>query len=173
MRDQPTVVFELEPVGWNLYNRFIERALANDASNHGNYLKSVERAFHYLVRSANQQEKCALCLFIFSDGRPSDTWMEHGRFLKRHETSEFPLNLYTIVGHNASLLSKRLTFSCFGFGKESEFEVMKEMVVIAKECGAENTEFANSYLDSSELPNLQTLILSLIFLLIIILPLYP
>ena len=147
MRDRPTVVFEAEPIGWNLYNLFVERALANDASNHGNYLQSVESAFHHLLRSANLQPKCGLCLFVFSDGRPSDTWMEHGRFLKRSEISEFPSNLYDIVRHNASLLSKRLTFSCFGFGKESEFEVMKEMVAIAKACDCK-TEFANSYLDS-------------------------
>ena len=150
MRDQPTVVFEFEPIGWILYNKFIQRALANDASNHGNYLNSVESAFHYLVCSANLQPKCALCLFVFSDGKPSDKSMEHGRLLKKCELPEFPVTLYNIVRHNASLLKDRLTFSCFGFGKESEFEVMKEMVGIAKACGVVNTEFANSYLDSGD-----------------------
>ena len=142
MKDRPIVMFEAEPISWNLYNRFIERALANDASNHGNYFVSIASAFHYLVSSANQQPKCALCLFIFSDGKPSDYTTG---------LAEFPSNLYDIVRHNASLLSQRLTFSCYGFGKESEFEVLNEMVTIAKACGAVKSEFANSYLDPGDL----------------------
>jgi hypothetical protein len=142
MKDRPIVIFEAEPVSWILYNIFVQRALANDASNHGNYFVSIARAFHYLVRSANVQPKCALCFFIFSDGKPSDytTGLD-----------EFPANLYSIVIHNVSLLSQRLTFSCYGFGKESEFEVLKEMVAIAKACGAVKSEFANSYLDPGDL----------------------
>jgi hypothetical protein len=150
MRDVPTVVFEREPITWILYNTIVVLANRNDTRNHGNYYRSLSKAFEILDDHSKLQPKCALGLFFFSDGRPSDHVL--------YDHNEFPENLYEIVRENCRRLAitahnngVKFLFKGFGFGKSNlEFVVMQQMLLWAKTFGCE-TEFGHSYTNDNSL----------------------
>jgi hypothetical protein len=145
MRGQPTVVFESEPVSWVLFNTFVMLAEKKDTRDHGNYYESLCEAFSILDRS-RYLSKCALCLFFFSDGKPSDFGTN-----RSSTYDEILSQIYDLVSLECSIYKDRLTFTSFGFGKnESEFDIMQGIVCCAKTAGA-NATFAYSYLDDSAL----------------------
>eukprot|EP01041_Mallomonas_annulata_P009129 gene9129-18910_t len=143
MRDGATIVFEKEPVSWILYNKFVALAVNNGASSHGNYFPSIKLAFQILLQHSTN---CALCLYFFSDGRPSDR-----KYSPYAADLGFPYNLYDVVGEGSALLKERLTFWSFGFGQaKGDFEVMKQMINIASTFGVK-TQFSTSYHDPNVL----------------------
>lgn len=132
MRDVPTIVFELMPISWLMYNRMIDLAAAGSARSHGNYYPSFETAFNCLERTSRHLEHCAMCLYFFSDGRPSDS--------STNCVGMFPFDLYQLITSECAKYGSRLTFSAVGYGTdESDFVIMKEMVLRAKLSRAEAT----------------------------------
>ena len=149
MRSNATIVFEYEPISWQLYNKFIELWDLSDTRDHGCYFSSIQTAFAMLERR-RCSEKCALCLFFLSDGRPSDRnlkrkrpsdiYMEKGRcYLLPNETSIFPNNIIQLVRSKCTIYKDRLTFSAICFGKDSsDFDIMKNKIEVAKELGCKS-----------------------------------
>lgn len=128
MRLEPTVVFELEPISWVLYNRIVELAACDDACSHGNYCESIQAATSLLEKYAHNDQ--ALSLFFMTDGKPSDR-ATHGM----HHCDIFPRNLHKIIGDFSSKFKERFTFEAFGLGTNS-FEVLESMVSVAHLNGA-------------------------------------
>ena len=146
MRGAQRVVFERQPVSWLLFNAFVALAESKDAHDHGNYYPSLKAAFKLLMDSS---ANAALAFFFFSDGQPSDFATASG--LSREEVLE---KIYDEVRSSCSSLSKRLTFTAFGFGKsETEFSIMKAIVDHACAVGAVAT-FGYTYSDNSALSNI-------------------
>ena len=109
MRDSYTVVFQREPVSWLLYNKIVQLANLNGAKSHGNYFDSIELAFQMLT-CPSLDAKCSLCLFFFSDGRPSDGFEVGGR-INPHKANADSQQIFTTlsnlvaVNYNKDLLS--------------------------------------------------------------------
>jgi hypothetical protein len=145
MRSQPTIVFEAEPISWILYNKFVKLADQKDSRDHGNYYPSLMEAFRVL-RLSKSLPKCALSLFFFSDGRPSD-FTTNKEFTK----DEMCQKIYQLVYKECILYKERLTFGSFGFGKEeTDFEFMQTIRDAAKIAGSKAT-FNYSYRDDGAL----------------------
>jgi hypothetical protein len=144
MRSGATTVFEREPLSWILFNRLVDLAELKDAHDHGNYLPSLVEAFAKLSSPRNSTDNCALCLIIFSDGRPSDFCLP--RSTRQYLTKEIFVSALRFIVHlNCSLYKERLTFTAFGLGKAGdEFDTMKMIVEEARRSGAKSN-FGYSY----------------------------
>ncbi|CAM9961370.1 unnamed protein product [Ectocarpus sp. 6 AP-2014] len=70
MRDSAKVVFEREPMGLVLYNKFVGLHDQNTPRSHGMFLPALNTAQGLLKRHVHGG--CALSLMFLSDGRPSD-----------------------------------------------------------------------------------------------------
>ncbi|CAN0009219.1 unnamed protein product [Ectocarpus sp. 12 AP-2014] len=70
MRDSAKVVFEREPMGLVLYNKFVGLHDQNTPRSHGMFLPALNTAQRLLKRHAHGG--CGLSLMFLSDGRPSD-----------------------------------------------------------------------------------------------------
>ncbi|RYG98796.1 hypothetical protein EON65_51000 [archaeon] len=137
MHDAAEVVFVQEPISWVLYNKFVERAESKGTHNHGNYYPCFEHAFAFLDEHLDQ-DKCALSIFFFSDGRPSDYTTGRG-------LSNFPFNLYNLISAKTASYRGRFSFFAIGFGQSGdEFSIMREMVQSAQRAGAKGM-FGSSY----------------------------
>ena len=134
MRSTATVVFECEPISWQLYNRFNDLHDCNRPRDHGNYFESLQCAFD-IIRKQLHDARCALCLLFFSDGAPSD------RCSRRQAAHErFPHNLHQMISNECALYKDRLTFSAFGFGQSpSDFSVMRQMIDKGRIAGAKTS----------------------------------
>ena len=150
MRKEPTIVLECEPLSWVLYNQFVHLAATSLASNHGNYYPSLKQAFDTL-QNVPILPTCALGMFFFSDGRPSDfattSNSSHDRIL---------LDILSMVRDGCMLYNERLTFTAFGYGQsESEFDIMKQLCEVAKAAGTVST-FGYTYSDDNALSDILT-----------------
>jgi hypothetical protein len=126
MRDYATIEFYQEPISWLVYNKFVQLAERKDCRGHGNYESAVVEAFGILDRHVH--DKVALCLFFFSDGRPSDP---------STGAIGFPSNMLNLIRAKCGEFGDRLTFSTFGFGSNAaEFDILYDMVRNAKLAGA-------------------------------------
>ena len=145
MKDGPTVVFENEPITWELYNTFVEISKRKDARSHGNYYPSFVAAFDCLRQ--NDHPACALSLFFLTDGRPSDHTTTGGK--KKH--SSFPSNLLDLIVSSSQPLGHRFTFTAVGYGAaEADFDLLKSLVQVAKSAGCQGMFSAGS-LDPEDL----------------------
>ena len=141
MRSTATVVFECEPISWQLYNRFIDLHDSNRARDHGIYFESFRCAFD-ILRKQHHDSRCALCLLFFSDGAPSDRISR-----KQAAQDRFPQNLHRLITDECALYKGRLTFSAFGFGQSpSDFNVIRQMIDQGRIAGAK-TSFGTSSID--------------------------
>lgn len=143
MRDSCETKIQCEPISWELYNDLVDLAGERGARSHGNYLPAFRAAFEVLSRYAHAQ--CALSLFFFSDGKPSDfsTSLYGGRF--------FLDDLRRLVLKECAAYGNRLTFTAFGYGLEAgDFEIMRQIIEFAKlqDCHA---TFHQSFHDDTEL----------------------
>ena len=94
------------------------------AKSHGFYVPSLEKAEKILTW--NNNSSCALALCFLSDGRPSDQGRASDSILKNVES----------LGMR---FGRRLTFTAIGIGNHSdEFEMLKNMVGVAKDYGVQS-----------------------------------
>ena len=150
MRGSPTVVFRREPMSWVLFNKFVDLADAKDAHDHGNYYPSLAQAFD-LFEEVETSKKCALAMFFFTDGKPSDYCTTYN-----FTPQEITANIMELVLVKCNQYRDRLTFTAFGFGKcEADFELLKGISAAAKIAGAIST-FGYSYLDEYALADVLT-----------------
>ena len=152
MRNEATVVFEREPISWQLYNRFCSLREQQDTRQHGNYYPSFQSAFGILGAHMSDPN-CALCIFFFSDGAPSD-FSTSSKFSWMSKENTFPNNLNSLVRNECSLYRSRLTLTAYGFGKSStNFSVMQDLIDIAKQEGVK-ASFGQSAFDPNTLSTL-------------------
>ena len=151
MRNEATIVFEREPISWQLYNRFCSLRDQQDTKQHGNYYPSFASAFN-ILRAHLTDANCALCIFFFSDGAPSD--LSTSSRLCLPEEYRFPNNLNSLVRSECSQYRSRLTLTASGFGKSStNFSVMQDLIEIAKQEGVK-ASFGQSSFDPKSLSTL-------------------
>jgi hypothetical protein len=146
MRSTATVVFECEPISWQLYNRFIDLHDCSRPRDHGRYFESFQCAFE-IIRKQTHDIRCAVCVFFFSDGAPSDPI---GR-KSLPSNKRFPQNLYQMITNECALYKQRLTFSAYGFGQNAnDFSVMRQMIERGQVAGAKSL-FGMSSIDPTAL----------------------
>ena len=152
MRDQPDIVFENEPLSWILFNTFVDLSeFTKGAHHHGNYYPSLETAFGVLI-GTHIAAKCALALFFFSDGSPSD----YTTAVPSKKKIDMDKQIKSLVEYFCKVLSTHLTFTTFGFGKSgNDFDILKMISTAAKEAGAVST-YGYSCIDGNLLGKILT-----------------
>jgi Mg-chelatase subunit ChlD len=124
MRDTAEVVIRHEPTDWVLYNKIVDMRewTTLKPEGHGYYLPALQQV-HSLLR-INDLGSCALSVFFFSDGKPS-------------EPCSATSNIVKTTGDIASRFGRRLTLCCVGMASRNEdFTVLEDMVKEAKAFGA-------------------------------------
>ena len=123
MRDTAEVVIRHEPTDWVLYNKLVDMREWKTVKpeGHGCYQPALMQARNLL--QTNELGSCALSLFLFSDGKPSD---EGGAD-----------EIIETMGEIASVFGRRLSVRCVGLGGWNEdFSVLENMVYEARAYGA-------------------------------------
>ncbi|GKY92586.1 hypothetical protein MPSEU_000228700 [Mayamaea pseudoterrestris] len=141
MRQTATVVIRHEPMTWVLYNKLVDlREWTNlKPEGPGFYLPALKEV-HSLLR-ANDLGSCALSVFFFSDGRPS-------------ESQSSTKQIVDAVGTLASQFGRRLSLCCVGMASPNEdFSVLKKMVDEAIAFGAV-ASFNRPSLDANSLSHI-------------------
>jgi hypothetical protein len=121
-----TALLEAQPTSWELFNEIVDiyNNRSVPAKCPGFYVPSLEKAGEILTR--NNHSSCALALCFLSDGRPSDQGGARDLILKNVESLGMKFG-------------RRLTFTTIGIGNHSdEFEMLKNMVVVAKDYGVQS-----------------------------------
>lgn len=157
MRDDATVVFELEPISWVLYNRFVDLALGgkqSSARSHGNFQPSLFKAFELLKKY--DHDKCAPSLFFLSDGSPSDRCTSYHRV--KNNQAVFLQDLASCIDQYCRRFGERLTLTACGYG-HIQFDVMESIVATAKACKA-NAMFSQTSIDPNAIKNTLSSIIS-------------
>lgn len=145
--NRATVVFTREPVSWVLFNKLLERrdvrsfkARENEAVMDmlrcdSNYLPALEAAESVLSQGIHEQ--CALSLFFFSDGAPTDA--------RQMDLTPSAANLRICekIREIATRFDKQLNISMVGFGNQyQDFSTLEAMVQNAKDAaGDASAEF--------------------------------
>jgi hypothetical protein len=146
-RDTACLIFEREPVSWELYNKllarrdvrtFVAREGAMMSDMYGcdsNYLPALDEAERLLMRGYH--ENCALSLFFLSDGAPSDA-KKLGltpAAAKRRMSDR--------MVHIAANFNEQLKVAMVGFGNSShDFSTLEDMVKAVNEApGDAKAEF--------------------------------
>ena len=156
MRDDATVVLELEPVSGVLYNKFVELAKGEKyARSHGNYVPSLQKAFELLRKYDNI--RCTPSIFFLSDGRPSDISTRY-KGLSYPQTC-FNEELKELISNNCDHFRNRLTFIAVGYG-HIEFEVMKTIVDVARSSHIKEAKFLQTSIDSNAMTDAMSSIIS-------------
>lgn len=144
MRVNAEVVFEREPVGLVLYNKFVALHYNGNPSSHGNYLPALDKADELLKKGAHA--RCALSLLFLSDGKPSD-WcigiplsdQEAFHDVAARETAQREAE-NAIIGRVRALadtFGKQLSLSALGFAKkDQDFSMLDAMANTAEDAGA-------------------------------------
>lgn len=127
MRDSAEVVFEREPMGLVLYNKFVGLHDQNTPRSHGMFLPALNTAQGLLKRHVHGG--CGLSLMFLSDGRPSDRRLSS------------PMR--TIADQVRSLAEgygQQLSVSTLGFAnRQQDFSVLEAMADAAQAAGAHGT----------------------------------
>ena len=121
MREEAELVLFCEPTDYVLYNKLVDfREWTNiRPEGPGNYRPCLEMAENLL--NVNKLGSCAISLFFFSDGKPSD----------RVD------GLAEKMGDIASKFGRRLTVCCVGMASQDEdFSMLEEMAKEAEAFGA-------------------------------------
>eukprot|EP01038_Epipyxis_sp_PR26KG_P010412 gene10412-13987_t len=122
MRDNPTIIFEREPISWQLYNKLVVQQRIDDARSHGNYLPSIQEAIKCL--NVTNHENCSLALLLLSDGRPSDP--------------KYSNDVIQLINSVSMKYKSRIWIQTFGYGNSNnlDFKLLKDMSVNAMRNGA-------------------------------------
>lgn len=132
MHDSVEVVFDREPMGLVLYNKFVDMHSMVRPRSHGNFLPSLTKA-EELFREDDSSGSSALCLLFLSDGRPSDN--ATGVFNGTNMATEREIS--NRISRLAAKYRRRLTVSTVGFaGKKQNFSVLEAMAAAARDAGA-------------------------------------
>ena len=149
-----TVEIEREPVGWPVYNKllshrngdkFVDRQSApwNDYKySQSNYLPALDKAINLLEKG--HHDACALCLFFYSDGCPTDAGnlsISDREFVQRLKSK-----MSTLAAKYGSLL----TVVVVGLGDPNDdFSSLRAMAEAATSQGAKGSfEFCNKTANS-------------------------
>jgi len=138
------VPFEREPIGWVVYNKFLMHrnkekyvhrihSPAFDRQTGGsNYLPALAKAKDLL--EAGYHDKCALSLFFFSDGEPTD----HVKLnISPHEAQK---RMCDAISDMASQFGEVLNVTMVGLGRHhDDFGCMRAMANAATNAGAKGT----------------------------------
>lgn len=158
MRDDATILLELEPISWLLYNKFVElseRKKKDSAFQNGNYIPSIRTAFEILL--AYDHERCTLSLFFLSDGRPSDS---HTLFKGSRSSGElFMQVLLNIIEEPCLRFNTRMTIIACGYGS-TDFGIMKSIIQKAIDCNVKNARFLETSIDPDALSSTMSSIIS-------------
>lgn len=146
MRDVGEVVFEREPMGVVLYNKFVDLHDYSTPRSHGNYLPALDTVEDLITSGSHGW--CALSLLFLSDGRPSD----HSTSFVDGSSFEDVVDLITDrVSALAERYGQQLSVSMMGFaGPDQDFSVLEAMAVAARDAGAQG-EFHQPELSSEGL----------------------
>lgn len=146
MRDTGEVLFEREPMGLVLYNRFVELHDNSTPRSHGNYLPALDLVEEVITSGVHGS--CALSLLFLSDGRPSD----HSSSFPGGSTYDDVVDLITDrVGDLAKIYGQQLSVSTMGFAnRDQDFSVLEAMAGAARDAGAQG-EFHRPELSSEGL----------------------
>lgn len=146
MRDVGEVVFEREPMGIVLYNRFVDLHDESTPRSHGNYLPALDTVEDVIKNGAHSW--CALSLLFLSDGRPSD----HSTSFADGSSYDDVVDLITDrVIDLAGLYGQQLSVSTMGFAsRDQDFAVLEAMAGAARDAGAQG-EFHRPGLSSEGL----------------------
>ncbi|CAM9412037.1 unnamed protein product [Ectocarpus sp. 13 AM-2016] len=127
MRDSAKIVFEREPMGLVLYNKFVGLHDQNTLRSHGMFLPALNTAQRLLKRHVHGG--CGLSLMFLSNGRPSDRRLSS------------PMR--TIADQVRSLAEgygQQLSVSTLGFAdRQQDFSVLEAMADAAQAAGAHGT----------------------------------
>ena len=129
--NEARVIFEREPMTWELYNRIVNRAGVKSAKSDGQYIPALDLAMKLLQK--DDHENLAPLLLFLSDGKPSDMFLEHVRHYGLAETQQYYSKKSNREWWETLCLSKpeifaktkeigmefgdRLNFGTIGFGK--------------------------------------------------------
>eukprot|EP00978_Attheya_sp_CCMP212_P000899 scaffold1948_cov52-Attheya_sp.AAC.2 len=158
-------VINCVPTDWVLYNALMDQIMNRHSiqhvspRGHGCYKPSMEMAEQILTQY--ESSSCALVLGVFSDGRPSDYYVERvqaKRSERLHPTTPTDSNsdnvaslskgekpgddssmiesLSEMVGRMASKLGRRLTVAMIGMGSADKFDALQSMANEADKYGA-------------------------------------
>ncbi|CAM9413078.1 unnamed protein product, partial [Ectocarpus sp. 12 AP-2014] len=124
MRDSAEVVFEREPMGLVLYNKFVGLHDQSRPRSHGMFLPALNEAERLLKSQVHGG--CALSLMFLSDGRPSDQGSS-----PMHVIADRVRSLAEVFG-------QQLSVTTLGFGnKRQDFSVLEAMAGAAQDVGAQ------------------------------------
>eukprot|EP00923_Selenidium_pygospionis_P055214 GHVN01096268.1.p1 GENE.GHVN01096268.1~~GHVN01096268.1.p1 ORF type:complete len:521 (+),score=71.97 GHVN01096268.1:40-1563(+) len=144
MKDTGTVVFEKQPLDWLTFNKVVDLQDLSKPSTHGSYSQSlkivaqmISKEVEALTEEIDTEDLPIFTVILISDGRPSD------RTLGQHGDAE------TQVREMGSKLGSKLVFQAMGLGdEEKEFDSLKKIVQVAKDCGASGS-FTHTGLSAS------------------------
>lgn len=133
MRDSATVVFDREPVGLVLYNKFVSLHYRGTSHSKRNYLPALDKAEELLL--LQRHPGCALSFVFLSDGQPQDPI---GGEVKDFQAVQF------LLGHRVYNLAKKfgrqLSFSALGFARQPrDLSVLRGMATAANQAGAQGS----------------------------------
>ena len=127
------VLIDKKPHDWLLFNSTIDLLRVQEPHFDGNYMPALDEAENLLT--SNTYGSCALTLFFFSDGRPSD-----------HLPRGMELGYKQFIGERieslASRFGRRLTVMTVGFADFEDFSVLKDMSKRAKKFQSQGSFFA-------------------------------
>lgn len=124
MRDSAEVVFEREPMGLVLYNKFVGLHDQNTPRSHGMFLPALHAAQRLLKRHVHGG--CGLSFMFLSDGRPSD-----------RRLSSPTRTIADQVRSLAEVYGQQLSVSTLGFAnRQQDFSVLEAMADAAQAAGA-------------------------------------
>ena len=135
MHDGVDIVFEREPMGLVLYNKFAGMHDMVRPRSHGNFLPSLDQA-EELLRSNSANGGCALCLLFLSDGKPSD----NATGILRGSNHKIAAAISDRMSLLAAAFPHRLSVATLGFASsQQDFSVLETMAEAAREAGAKGT----------------------------------
>lgn len=133
MHDSPTIVFDREPSGLVLYNKFVSLHYRGVPYSKRNYLPALNKAEELLNLQCHPG--CALSLVFLSNGQPHDPiGGEVGDF----EAVKFLLGrrVYKL----AEKFGQQLSFSAIGFAtRHQDLSVLQGMAAAANQAGAQGS----------------------------------
>ncbi len=126
------VLIEKKPHNWLLFNNVIDLLRTQEPHFDGNYMPALDEAESLLC--SNTCGSCALTLFFFSDGKPSDHLPRGNGGYK------------AFIGNRIESLSsrfgRRLTVMTVGFADSEDFSVLKDMAKRPKKFQSKGSFFA-------------------------------
>lgn len=134
MHDGADVIFEREPMGLVLYNKFAGMHDMVSPRSHGNFLPSLDIAEELLkIDSAQSGGGCALCLLFLSDGKPSD----NATGILRASNQATAGAISDRMSLLAAAFPHRLSVATLGFASnQQDFSVLETMAEAARKAGA-------------------------------------